>query len=455
MLKKYVLAPLIFTSQVLADTSANCRYNDLVGTWNFHFTQGGNDNSIQCVDQDRNDTSLFSNTVQVKFSDINKITRLDTNVEGFFTLIYNQGFEALLDQRKWFAFFENDMETRDYRCDLTAVGWVHDDLGNDWACFYGERVSQPENLVGDVSMPVTIRLEEDKPEIFKNLLRSPKNGQNVLDRHPGHKTARKNPRPIKSWAELENDVKSAIRNIKKTDEMYATILPSAFDWNDLGMVSPVKDQKACGSCYAFASVGMFEARARVQTNNNWQPLFSEQEITSCSDYSQGCSGGFPYLISKYGQDFGIVDENCYNYTATDDECLAVDPTCQRWRISDYGYIGDYYGGASEYAIRKEVYENGPVAVSIDAHDLSKKYDGGIWYPEAEIDALSWDPFVYTSHVVVITGWGWDEESGLPFWNIKNSWGTDFGINGYFKCMRGVDSIGVESLPAKCTMIPPM
>ena len=463
MLLKYLLASAtsFFATKTLADTPAECRYNDLVGTWKFHFTKAGQDNSIQCVGQDRSDQALFSNSLEVEFSDVNKITRLDTNVEGFFTLIYNQGFEAIINERRWFAFFESSLIPYTYQCNLTAVGWVHDNLGDDWACFYGERISQPETDSNEIDLPVsvpltrTIRSESDKPEILKNLSKRSNNQNTANIYHPGHKTSRKNPRPIKSWKELENDVKRAIRTIKKTDQQLSGSLPASFDWNDLNMVSPVKNQLNCGSCYAFASVGMFEARARVQTNNHWQPLFSEQEITSCSDYSQGCRGGFPYLISKYGQDFGIVDESCYEYNATDRVCKALDPiACPRWRISNYGYIGDYYGGASEYLIRKEVYENGPVAVSLDATDLHS-YESGIWYPEAEQDALSWDPFVFTNHVVLITGWGWDDETGLPFWNIKNSWGEDFGYDGYFHCMRGVDSIGVESLPAKCTMIPPL
>ena len=60
------------------------------------------------------------------------------------------------------------------------------------------------------------------------------------------------------------------------------------------------------------------AKQVVQTNKKWQPLFSEQDIVTCTDYAQGCSGGFPYLISKYGQDFGLVEESCaMNYNATD------------------------------------------------------------------------------------------------------------------------------------------
>ena len=54
---------------------------------------------------------------------------------------------------------------------------------------------------------------------------------------------------------------------------------------------------SCGSCYSFSSVGMIEARLRVSTNNTEQPILSPQDVVSCSAYSQGCEGGFPYLIA--------------------------------------------------------------------------------------------------------------------------------------------------------------
>ena len=70
----------------------------------------------------------------------------------------------------------------------------------------------------------------------------------------------------------------------------------------------------CGSCYAFASMAMLESRLRVMTNNTLQLSLSPQDIVECSSYSQGCKGGFAYLIAgKYAQDFGAVPESCNPY----------------------------------------------------------------------------------------------------------------------------------------------
>ena len=60
---------------------------------------------------------------------------------------------------------------------------------------------------------------------------------------------------------------------------------------------------------------MNEARLRIRSNNSRQSIFSTQDIVECSKYSQGCDGGFPYLISgKYAEDFGLVEESCNPYT---------------------------------------------------------------------------------------------------------------------------------------------
>jgi cathepsin C len=60
-------------------------------------------------------------------------------------------------------------------------------------------------------------------------------------------------------------------------------------------------------------MGMHEARLRIKTNNSQQSVYSTQDIVECSKYSQGCEGGFPYLIGKYAEDFGIVEDSCNPY----------------------------------------------------------------------------------------------------------------------------------------------
>lgn len=97
----------------------------------------------------------------------------------------------------------------------------------------------------------------------------------------------------------------------------AESLPPAWDWrnvNGTNFVGPVRDQMRCGSCYAWAALGMLESRIRIVSNNRLNVSLSVQDVVEFSPYSQGCSGGFPYLVGKYAEDFGLVHENCNPYT---------------------------------------------------------------------------------------------------------------------------------------------
>lgn len=129
----------------------------------------------------------------------------------------------------------------------------------------------------------------------------------------------------------------------------------------------------CGSCYAFSSAGMLEARFRVLSNNTQTPVLSPQDIVECCNYSQGCEGGFPYLVAgslllilfcfllarrhflnkclflfagKYGEDFGWVAEASNPYLGTDGKCRTP-ASAPRYYATKYAYVGGYYGACSE------------------------------------------------------------------------------------------------------------
>jgi len=447
MLKLCAIALGTLATIAKSDTPADCHYEVIKGKWTFHYTDSGLVPEPKGMCHEGLD---YKNEVTFELSNINMVTRLDERAStGWFTLIYNQGFEVIIDERKWFAFF-------DYSdCSKTVVGNpVHDVMSNDWACFYGVHVENEVSVAKKSELEISELYHKYKQ--LNDLKIHEKIGLELAEidfNHPSiEKQTKKTalPTPPKSAKQLLSEIQQAKTTVAQADTLSATI-PQDFDWLASGFVSPVKDQQSCGSCYAFAANGMFEARARVQTNNQWQPLFSEQDVVTCTDYAQGCSGGFPYLISKYGQDFGVVEESCgASYTAGDDEC-ATDSGCFRHRVSDYGYVGDFYGGCTEYAMRQEIFENGPVAVSLNAAGLGLYTPGTVWIQPTA--GLSYDPFEYTTHVVTITGWGWQD--GLPFWNVKNSWGESFGNDGYFKIIRGIDNANIESLVAKCTMVPPV
>jgi cathepsin C len=86
-------------------------------------------------------------------------------------------------------------------------------------------------------------------------------------------------------------------------------------------------------------MGMHEARLRIKTNNTRNAVYSPQDVVECSRYSQGCDGGFPYLVAgKYTEDYGVVEESCSPYKGKNGKC-STDPSCKRQYATNYKYVG--------------------------------------------------------------------------------------------------------------------
>ena len=130
LFKLLVLATIFSTIE--ADTPANCTFEDVKGTWTFYIGENGNDNTIKCDSSFKVVTEL---RVHLLFPDV----VLDDNYSrGFWTMIYNQGFEVVLNGTKYFA-FSKYVGSVSY-CDKTLPGWSHDaqDVSQNWACYYGK-----------------------------------------------------------------------------------------------------------------------------------------------------------------------------------------------------------------------------------------------------------------------------------------------------------------------------
>lgn len=106
----------------------------------------------------------------------------------------------------------------------------------------------------------------------------------------------------------------------------------------------------------------------------------------------------------------------------------IPPEYYTYGVDEYGHVH------GEKAMMNELYQRGPFACSIAVPQSLDDYVGGIYYDTTgELN---------TVHEVAIVGWG--EENGIKFWNIRNSWGAHWGENGFFRVVRGVNNIAVES-----------
>ncbi|KAL7631767.1 UNVERIFIED_CONTAM: hypothetical protein RMT77_017948 [Armadillidium vulgare] len=202
-------------------------------------------------------------------------------------------------------------------------------------------------------------------------------------------------------------------------------IPAAIDWREKGAVTQVKDQKDCGSCWAFAAVGSLEGQHFRKTGK--LVSLSEQNLVDCDSKDHGCDGGLPSHAYEYiAQNGGIDTEESYPYTAKDGPCkfnnqtiAATDIGWERTRESD------------EEDLRKAVATIGPISVSIYASLAFHSYKGGVFEGSiCDFDSIN--------HAVLIVGYGTTED-GKDYWIVKNSWGSDWGMFGYILMARNKDN----------------
>lgn len=207
-----------------------------------------------------------------------------------------------------------------------------------------------------------------------------------------------------------------------------TELEHSVDWRTKGLVTEVKDQGQCGSCWAFSSTGALEGQ--MMKHFGKLPDLSEQNLVDCSrdEGNQGCNGGLMDAAFQYVQDQdGLDDETSYPYEGIDNEPCRYNKDNRA--ADDTGYKMVPQG--DEKALRHALAHVGPVSVAIDAANPSFQfYESGVYY-EPKCDPEDLD------HGVLAVGFG--KEKGEKYWLVKNSWSDQWGDEGYIKMARDRDN----------------
>jgi cathepsin L len=206
----------------------------------------------------------------------------------------------------------------------------------------------------------------------------------------------------------------------KTYTSAATSAPASIDWRQKNAVTSVKDQGSCGSCWTFSSTGASEGAWAIATGKLID--LSEQQLVDCatgvSYGSHGCNGGQMEGADKYLIANGQCSLASYPYTATDDKCKTCSPVAHFSSCSDVK-PNDQVSLLGAVAL-------GPVSVAIEADTrYFQSYTGGI------LDATTCGTTL--DHGVLITGYGTD--NGKKYWNVKNSWSSTWGEQGYVRILR--------------------
>lgn len=213
------------------------------------------------------------------------------------------------------------------------------------------------------------------------------------------------------------------------------------DWRTKGAVTPVKDQGGCGSCWAFSTTEEIESAAFMATGT--LPQLSTQQIISCDKADQGCDGGDPTTAYKYVEQVGGLDlasdypdkshTSGKSGTCTWDKKKTVDITGFKYAVKPCSH--GQCNKQDEVGLATALASVGPISICVNAASW-QSYKHGIIKRQCSGYAAELD------HCVQLVGY--DQSGSTPYWIVRNSWNTDWGIDGYIHVAMGTNLCGIAN-----------
>jgi C1A family cysteine protease len=256
---------------------------------------------------------------------------------------------------------------------------------------------------------------------------------------------------------LTSGAMGAIKKVIKYDG--STPLPRSWNWVDKGAVTPVKNQGSCGSCWAFSTVGALEGM-QGQIGKNGLTSLSAQNLLDClsSAYNYTCAnGGWAATAMDWAIQNGVASDAAYPYTGIAETCKNLDISSSNQGLAKGLNIGYAKVNPGDINSMKFALVNyGPIAISFYAN-----YDLQLFYPKIFGGLLNGcassfvgNSYIYggpqcyedvlgVNHAVLVVGYDRQiiNSEVTEYWIVKNEWGTDWGLNGYFKIAMNFGGFG--------------
>ncbi len=212
--------------------------------------------------------------------------------------------------------------------------------------------------------------------------------------------------------------------------------PERYDWRDNGYVFPARNQGSCSASWAFSTITNLEGLYAIGTGV--PKKLSEQEIIDCDTEDSGCSGGLMQNAFEWLKENGVMLEEDYPYTGRKDTCKKDPSKYIDMKVTGYKKLGSSsstWAEVDEEEMRDFLLVTGPLCAAMNAN-LLQFYTSGI----IDGDKSQCSPGMI-NHSVAIVGYG--VEAGIDYWIVKNSWGTSWGEQGFFRISRGKGTCGIN------------
>jgi len=201
--------------------------------------------------------------------------------------------------------------------------------------------------------------------------------------------------------------------------------PVDFDWRNTAKVTAVRNQGSCGCCWSFASVAAIESHYAIRYNQ--LIALSDQQLLDCDTVNMGCNGGWPYYAMQYVIRNGLKLHNNYGYSGVKSTCRATSAPGYSYYISSFTQLS-----TDENYLMNYIFNYGPVTMCFTFPSTMQHYVSGI----VSLTASQCEAQKSGAHAVTLVGFG--TQNGVPFFAAKNSWGLNWGENGFFRFRRNLN-----------------